>query len=51
VCYLSNEKEINHTIIAPSTCEIIYFENIKKNKLMNGYDDEEDDEDDDDDEL
>ena len=46
VCYLSNEKEINHTIIAPSTCEIIYFENIKKNKLMNEYE-----EDDDDDEL
>jgi Leucine-rich repeat (LRR) protein len=40
-CYIS--KEINHTITAPSTCEIIYFENIKKIKLMNGYDDEEDD--------
>ena len=37
VCYLSNEKEINHTIIAPSACEIIYFENIKKNKLMKQF--------------
>ena len=43
VCYLSNEKEINHTIIAPSACEIIYFENIKKNKLMNEYEEDEDD--------
>ena len=47
MCYIS--KEINHTITAPSTCEIIYFENIKKNKLMNGYADDDDAEDDDDD--
>jgi len=41
LCYLSKER--NHKINVPSECEIIYFENIKKNKLMNGYDDEEDD--------
>ena len=44
-CYLSKEK--NHQINVPSTCEIIYFENIKKNKLMNEYDDDDDDNDDD----
>jgi hypothetical protein len=43
-CYIS--KEINHKINLPSTCEIIYFENIKKIKLMkqfNEYDDDDDD--------
>ena len=44
-CYLSKEK--NHQINVPSTCEIIYFENIKKNKLMNEYDDDDDDDNDD----
>ena len=49
-CYLSNEKEINHEITAPSTCEIIYFENIKKIKFMNGnYDDDDDSDDEEDD--
>ena len=35
VCYLS--KEINHKIIAPSTCKIIYFKNKKKIKLMKQF--------------
>ncbi len=34
-CYLSNEK--NHQINVPSMCEIIYFENKKKIKLMQEY--------------
>ena len=36
-CYLSKEKEINHQIIVPSTCEIIYFENKKMIELMQEY--------------
>jgi Leucine-rich repeat (LRR) protein len=48
-CYLSKEK--NHQINVPSTCEIIYFENIKKNKLMYGYNDDDTDDDDDDDNV
>ena len=35
VCYLS--KEINHKITAHSTCKIIYFENIKKIKLLKEF--------------
>jgi Leucine-rich repeat (LRR) protein len=44
-CYLSKEK--NHQIKVPSTCEIIYFENKKKIKLMNGYYDNDNDTDND----
>ena len=45
-CYLSKEK--NHQFKVYSTCQIIYFENIKKIELMKEYNDDDDDTDDDD---